>query len=71
VIVWFAKRRRKDRVAVPQRPWYKLRRRASFADMLATLKRDSVHEHIVSHASRGAHVPKSLQTLVIHCAGAA
>jgi len=71
VIVWFAKRRRKDRVAVPRRPWYKLRRRASFADMLATLKRASVHEHIVSHASRGAHVPKSLQTLVIHCAGAA
>jgi SRSO17 transposase len=71
VIVWFAKRRRKDRVALPRRPWYTLRRRASFADMLATLKRESVHEHILSRARRGAHVPKSLQTLVIHCAGAA
>lgn len=69
VLVWFAKRRHKDRVALPRRPWYKLRRRASFADMLATLKRESVHEHIVSHVRRGAHVPKPLQTLVIHCAG--
>jgi hypothetical protein len=71
VIVWFSKRPRKDRVALPCRPWYTLRRRPSFADMIATLKRESVREHIVSRARRGAHVPKPLQALVIHCAGGA
>ena len=71
ILVWFAKRRHKNRIALPCRPWYTLRRRAAFADMLATLKSESVREHILSQARRGAHVSKPLQALVIHCAGAA
>lgn len=71
VVIWFAKRPRKDRVAVPKRPWYVLRRRASFADMLATLKRECVEEEISASHHRGLHLPNSIKTLVVHCAGAA
>lgn len=71
VVIWFAKRRRKDRVAVPNRPWYMARRRASFADMLATLKRECIDEEISSSRGRGRHIPISIKTLVVHCAGAA
>ena len=71
VVIWFAKRRRKDRVAVPKRPWYTLRRRASFADMLATLKRECIVEEISSSHRHGLHLPNSIKTLVVHCAGAA
>jgi hypothetical protein len=71
VVIWFAKRRHKDRVAVPKRPWYTLRRRASFADMLATLKRECIDEEISSSHHPGLHLPNSIKTLVVHCAGAA
>lgn len=71
VVIWFARRPRKDRVAVPKRPWYTLRRRASFADMLATLKRECIDEEISASHHRGLHLPNSIKTLVVHCAGAA
>lgn len=71
VVIWFAKRRHKDRVATPKRPWFTLRRRASFPDMLATLKRECVNETISASHRRGRHVPISIKTLAIHCAGAA
>jgi hypothetical protein len=71
IVIWFAKRPRKDRVAVPKRPWYTLRRRASFADMLATLKRACVHEEILASPDHGRHLPNSIKTLAFYCAGAA
>ncbi len=71
VIVWFAKRKKKSRVALPARPWYVQRRRASFADMLATLKREAIYESNSAHPRSARHVPKSLANLVVHCAGAA
>jgi hypothetical protein len=71
IVIWFAKRPRKDRVAVPKRPWYTLRRRASFADMLATLKRECVEEEVSSSHPHGLHLPNSVKTLLVHCAGAA
>jgi len=71
VVIWFAKRRHKDRVATPKRPWFTLRPRTSFGDMLATLKRECVDEEISASQRRGRHVPNSIKTLVVHCAGAA
>jgi len=71
IIVWFAKRKRKSRVALPARPWYNRRRRVSFADMAATLKREAVREVISSHPRLHPRLPKSLANLVVHCAGAA
>ena len=32
----------------PDRPWYRLKRHASFADMLTTLRRQSVREQVLS-----------------------
>lgn len=71
VVIWFSKRRHKHRVAVPCRPWYTLRRRASFADMLATLKRECVRENISATRRAHRHLPKFVETLLVHCAGAA
>lgn len=71
VIVWFAKRRKKSRVAHPPRPWYTSRRRASFADMAATLKREAIFESNLKHRRSGHIVPQYLANLVAHCAGAA
>lgn len=71
VVIWFAKRPRKDRATTPRRPWYTLRRRISFGDMLATLKSECVDEEISASAHHGLHLPKSIKNLVVHCAGAA
>ena len=71
VVLWFAKRPRKLAIALPLRPWYNLRRGTSFADMLATLKRDALRETLSLKRPQYRHLPKSLETLVVHCAGAA
>ncbi len=45
VIAWFAKTgHRKCRF--PDRPWYRNKSTASFADMLATIRRESLREHL-------------------------
>ena len=70
-VIWFAKRPRRLAIAIPVRPWYNLRRGTSFADILATLKRESVRETLSCKRPLYRHLPKSLETVIVHCAGAA
>jgi len=71
IVIWFAKRPRKLAIAIPLRPWYNLRRGTSFADILATLKRQSVRETLSRNRPLYRHLPKPLENLIVHCAGAA
>lgn len=52
IVLWFASvGHRHDRT--PCRPWYRHKTRASFADMLATLRRESLKEEVLSMGLSG------------------
>jgi hypothetical protein len=62
VIVWFIKEGHRHYQA-PQRPWYTSKREASFADMLATLRRTSVRQNIFALGLQGRGSRKIRKTL--------
>jgi hypothetical protein len=64
IVLWFAKVGHR-RFRRPNCPWYTTKRRASFADMLATLKRESVREQVLSTPLRGWGLRK-LKRILLH-----
>jgi hypothetical protein len=70
IVLWFASAGHRY-YRVPLRPWYRFKSRPSFADMLATLRQESVREqvsalHLVGRGSR--NIVKSLIHAVIQAA---
>jgi hypothetical protein len=70
VVAWFATQPGR-RVLSPTRPWYRQRSRPSFADMVATLKHECLTEYLAGEPGSPRTLPKAVETLVLHCAGAA
>ena len=63
MVLWFARSgHRHDHP--PNRPWYTTKRHASFADMLTTLKRESIRELVLSTPLRGRGSRKLTRTLL-------
>jgi hypothetical protein len=64
IVLWFARSGHR-RYCQPDRPWYRSKRHASFADMLATLRRESLREQVLSTPlhGRGSH---KLRRTVLH-----
>ena len=52
IVLWFATEGHRD-YRPPQRPWYRSQRHASFADMLNTLRCESVREQVLSLGLQG------------------
>lgn len=64
IVLWFARCGHR-RYCPPNRPWYRSKRHASFADMLTTLRRESLREQVFSTPlhDRGLH---KLKRIVLH-----
>jgi hypothetical protein len=65
-VVWFA-RVGYPLYRPPGRPWYRTKARPSFADMLATLKRESLREVISKHLE-GKELPQNLLDVLFSAA---
>ena len=63
VLLWFASNGHRVYQA-PNRPWYRSKTRASFADMLATLRCQSLKEHVSSYHLSGRGSRKVIETLL-------
>ncbi len=63
IVLWFARCGHRH-YRPPNRPWYRTKRHASFADMLVTLKRESIREQVLSTPLRGRGSRKLTQTLL-------
>ncbi len=63
IVLWFARCGHRH-YRPPDRPWYRTKRHASFADMLVTLKRESIREQVLSTPLRGRGSRKLTQTLL-------
>ena len=63
IILWFARCGHRY-YRQPDRPWYRTKRHASFADMLTTLRRESLQEQVLSTPLRGRGSRKLRQTLL-------
>ena len=63
IVLWFARCGHRH-YHPPDRPWYRTKRHASFADMLMTLKRESIREQVLSTPLRGRGSRKLTQTLL-------
>lgn len=63
IALWFASDGHRH-YRVPDRPWYRSKARASFADMLATLRRESVKEQVSSMGLSGQGSRKVIDTLL-------
>ncbi len=66
IVLWFASAGHHDYQAL-YRPWYRNKTHASFADMLATLRRTSLKEQVLSLALSGQGSQKVTE-LVLHAA---
>jgi hypothetical protein len=62
IVLWFAAEGHRH-YRVPKRPWYTTRQHASFADMLATLRRETIREQVLSLSLTGPGSRKLAQTL--------
>jgi hypothetical protein len=62
IIVWFAREGHRY-YRVPHRPWYRGKSHASFADMLATLRGQSIREQVLSMGLSGQDSRKVIETL--------
>lgn len=62
IVLWFAEEGHRYYRA-PNRPWYPGKSRASFADMLATLRSESVRELVLSLGLSGKGCRKVIDTL--------
>lgn len=63
IILWFAKHGH-SHYRPPHAPWYLRKSRASFADMLATLRRESVREQVSAIAPSGKGCRKLIHLLL-------
>ena len=63
VVLWFASNGHRVYQA-PNRPWYRSKTRASFADMLATLRCQSLEEHVSSYLLSGRGSRKVIEMLL-------
>ena len=63
IVLWFARCGR-CHYRRPNCPWYRTKRHASFADMLTTLRRESLREEVLSTPLRGRGSRKLAQTLL-------
>jgi len=62
ILLWFAEEgHRHDQP--PQTPWYRSKTHASFADMLATLRRESLREQVSAMAPSGKGCRKLMHLL--------
>jgi hypothetical protein len=65
VVVWYARwSRRRKRLPLRTGSWYRRKQQPSFADMLATLRRESWTVWVSDHAARGRLDQKSLAPLL-------
>ena len=63
IVLWFARGGHRH-YRQPDRPWYPTKRHASFADMLTTLRRESVREQVLSIPPSGGGGRKVLRALL-------
>jgi hypothetical protein len=63
IVLWFARCGHRH-YRQPDRPWYPTKRHASFADMLTTLRRESVREQVLSTPPSEQGGRKVLRTLL-------
>jgi len=63
IVLWFAQVGHRH-YAAPLRPWYRSKTRASFADMLATLRQESVREQVSALPITGKGSRKVLNSLI-------
>jgi len=63
IVLWFANHGYRY-YRLPHAPWYRQKAHASFADMLATLRQESVREEILSLRPSGRGSRKLLKTLI-------
>jgi hypothetical protein len=63
IVIWFASEGHRHYRA-PLRPWYRSKTRASFADMLATLRRDSIREEVSALRLVGRDSRNVMKTLL-------
>ena len=63
IVLWFARCGHRQ-YRPPHRPWYRTKRHPSFADMLATLRRESVKEQVLSTPPKERGSPKLLKTIM-------
>ena len=63
IVLWFARYGHR-RYCQPDRPWYRTKRNASFADMLTTLRRESLREQVSSTPIHGRGSHKLRRTLL-------
>lgn len=64
VVLWFARDGHRFYV-VPNRPWYRTKTQPSFADMLATLKSESLKEEVSKHLSN-RRLPQNLENILFY-----
>jgi DDE superfamily endonuclease len=62
IVVWFVRDGHR-RYRIARRPWYRQKDHASFADMLATLRRESIREQVLLLPPTGPGSRKLIQTL--------
>jgi SRSO17 transposase len=62
IVVWFARHGHR-RWHAPERPWYRSKRGPAFVDMLDTLRRETLHNGIISLGLRGPGSRKIIHTL--------
>lgn len=63
IVLWFARCGRRH-YAPPLRPWYRSKRHPSFADMLATLRQESVREQVSSLRPTGRGSRNIVKSLI-------
>ena len=70
IVLWFAREGHRQ-VSFPNRPWYRQKREASFADMLAALRRACLHQTFLQTPVWDRRSKKIIQSLVTLCSNAA
>jgi len=63
IVLWFAAEGHRH-CHPPQRPWYRSKRHASFADMLRTLRCQSLRAQVLSLGLRGRGSRNILKTIL-------
>ena len=63
IVLWFAAEGHRH-YRPPNRPWYRNKSGASFADMLSTLRCESVREQVLSLGLRGQDSGNIMKTLL-------
>jgi len=66
IVLWFAAEGHRH-YRPPHRPWYRVKTRASFADMVTTLRRESIREQVSSMPMHGAG-SRNIKRTLLHAA---